>query len=272
MTFTRLPESEYHAHPALSSGIAKTMLNKSPLHARYAQLNPRDESNRTLDIGSLFHGMVLGRGATPVLYPEDCYKKDGSLNGKPASEFRDSLSEDRIAVKPADLETLNGMVKSANEALASIGIVIDPEQSEKQAYTEIDGCPVRAMYDYIPADHRLPIVDLKKTQEASPRGIQKAMANYGYDFQREWYGDVYRAMAGLDREFLFLFVEEDAPHAWAFATPDWTTREVNAQRCKHARATWKECLDTGVWPGYGGRVMQYQMPPWQVTAILEGME
>ena len=264
-------EADYHAHPALSSGIAKTILNKSPRHAKYERENKR-ESSRAQDIGSLLHGMVLGFGEKPVLYPEDCYKKDGSLNGKPAGEFRGSLAADQVAVKPSDLVKLEGMVESAREALASVGIEIDPRNSELQAYTEIDGLEVRAMFDYIPADSRLPIIDLKKTQDASPKATERTMAQYGYDFQCEWYGDIYKQIAGQDRQFLFLFIEEEAPHAWSFAEPDFMTREINQRRCAEARRIWKECLASGVYPGYEGRVTQYQMPAWQANRILEGME
>ena len=267
---TRLPEDEYHSHHALSSGYARMLLNQSPKHVRYAIDNRTKSTTSAMQIGSLFHGMVLGRGVMPSLYPEDCYKSDGGLNPKPAAAFRDSMPADKLAVKLSDMANLIGMAQSANEALASIGVAINPDNSEQQIYTDIDGCQVRAMYDYIPDDTRLPIIDLKKTQDASPDAVAKSMQKYGYDFQREWYGDIYRNETGHDREFLFLFVEENPPHAWLFATPDFMTREINAMRCRSAREIWSNCIAKGEWAGYSRDVMQYTMPAWQVTKSLEG--
>lgn len=269
---TRLPEQEYHAHPALSSGNARMLLNKSPLHVRHHIDNRTDNKTPAMQIGTLFHGMVLGRGTMPAIYPQDCYKSDGGLNPKPAAAFRDSLEGDQVAVKLDDMANLQGMAKSATEALATLGITINPDHSEQQIYTEIEGCPVRAMYDYIPSDHRLPIIDLKKTQDASPRAVAKSMQKYGYDFQREWYGDIYKQETGRDREFLFLFVEENPPHAWLFATPDFMTREINQKKCRRARNIWRQCLETNTWHGYMNGVLQYSMPSWQVTQTLEEEE
>lgn len=270
MTLTRRPEADYHADPALSSGYARMLLNQSPMHVRHAIDNRVNTSTPAMQIGTLFHGMVLGRGDTPALYPADCYKSDGGLNPKPAAAFRDSLPADKIAVKLSDMANLTGMTQAATAALASIGIAIDPDHSEQQIYTTLEGCPVRAMYDYIPDDPSLPIIDLKKTQDASPEAVAKSMQKYGYDFQREWYGDIYRNETGHDREFLFLFVEETPPHAYLFATPDFMTREINSMRCRRARNIWSNCLATGKWPGYNAGVMQYTMPAWQVTKSLEG--
>lgn len=272
MTLTRLPESEYHSHPALSSGYARMLLNQSPMHVRHAIDNRVNTSTPSMQIGSLFHGMVLGRGITPVLYPDDCYKSDGGLNAKPAAAFRDTLTDAQVAVKLSDMSNLMGMAEAAHNALTAIGITVNPDNSEQQIYTEIEGCPVRAMYDYIPEDDSLPIIDLKKTQDASPEAVAKSMQKYGYDFQSEWYGDIYKQETGHDREFLFLFVEENPPHAYLFATPDFMTRDINSMRCRRARNIWSNCLATGIWPGYNTGVMQYTMPAWQVTKSLEGEE
>ncbi len=58
-----IPEADYHADPALSSGIAKLLIERSPAHAwtAHPKLNPdwKPEVEDKFDIGTAAHKLLL---------------------------------------------------------------------------------------------------------------------------------------------------------------------------------------------------------------------
>jgi hypothetical protein len=166
------------------------------------------------------------------------------------------------------------MADAVQRRLAAMGIKMDPARSELTALAEVDGVWCRAMVDNAPLDPRLPLYDFKTTTDASPEGVVKAVAAYGYDVQAAFYLDTWRAATGEDRRFRFVFVEKEPPFEVAvvelYRKPgdeaDWFDH-ANAL-ARDARRIWGECLTSGQWPGYPARVAVIGAPGWH-TAKME---
>src|SRR6478736_1784528 len=106
-----LTEAQYHADPApipsLSSSCAKTLVQKSPMHA-YAE-HPRlgaahREDTDEMDFGSLAHRLLLGKGAEIAELSSDSWR------GKEAAAFWDKAkAEKKIPVLSKNLVRAESM-------------------------------------------------------------------------------------------------------------------------------------------------------------------
>jgi hypothetical protein len=281
-----IPAEEYHNDPApapsLSSTIAKLMIQRSPLHAwtAHPKLNPNWEptEKRTFDIGRAAHRAVLGKGGDYVAIPEAIRASNGAASTKEAKAF---IEEARAAgltpLKAAEVDQIEAMATVSRRALTEMGIVLDTSRSEMAAIAEVEGVWCRAMVDNAPTDPRLPLMDFKTCEDASPQACRRSVENYGYDIQMAHYLATWEAACGEKRDFLFIFQEKTAPYEVSvmrlLSSPghseDWL--EDAQEKIKHARETWADCLQSGIWPGYPRLIMEVGANPyfrqrWQDTA------
>jgi len=259
-----IPSADYHNDPApgpsLSSTIAKLIIQKSPLHAwtAHPKLNPNWEptEKKTFDIGRAAHRAVLGKGDDYFAIPEGLLASNGAASTAAAKAFiEDARAAGQTPLKAVEVEQIEAMADVARRALSEMGIVLDPARSEMTALAEVEGVWCRAMVDNAPLDPRLPLLDFKTCEDASPAACRKAVENYGYDVQMSHYIETWEAACGERRDFLFIFQEKTAPHEIGvmrlLASPghseDWL--EDAQGKIRHARETWANCLRTGIWPG-----------------------
>lgn len=273
-----LPSEVYHADqmcavPTLSSSLARLMLTRSPRHAWHAspRLNPDHQSDdrKTFDIGRAAHRAVLGKGEAYVAIPDELLSDDGGIRSKDAKAWvADARAQGLTPLKAAEVDAIGVMADAIRERLTARGITIDPARSELTALAEVDGVMCRAMLDHVPADPRLPIIDIKTTTSAAPDGLARTVASWGYEVQAAHYQEVWKAATGEDRKMLFVFVEKEAPHevvcAHLLDSPgndaDWMADARG--KAAEARRMWAECLRDNDWPGYGRGTARIGAPVW----------
>lgn len=277
----------YHGDPApapsLSSSIAKLIISRSALHAwtAHPKLNPNWEpkESKTFDIGRAAHRAVLGKGGDYVAIPEGILASNGAASTKEAKAFIEQAREAGLTpLKEAEVAQIEAMAAVVRRALDDMGILLDPVRSEMTALAEVQGVWCRAMVDNAPSNPRMPLIDFKTCEDASPQSCRRSVENYGYDVQMAHYLETWEAACGEKRDFLFIFQEKTAPYEIGvmrlLAKPghseDWL--EDAQEKIRHARGTWAECLRTDIWPGYPRLIMEVGANPyfrqrWQDTAV-----
>ena len=273
--------TRYHAdpcaRPSLSSGVARTLLAKSPLHAwtAHPRLNPSFEptEKKSFDIGRAAHTLTLGRGQGIAVYPDDVLAANGAASTKAAKAWEaETRAAGRVPLKSDEAAQLHEMWTVLSGALDEFGIAIDPDRSELTAIGEIDGVLCRAMIDNAPEDPALPLYDFKTCEEASPQACIRAVARYGYDVQAAHYLAVWEAVTGEKRSLQFIFQEKAPPYEVGVVTlcdrrsdeADWM--EDARGKAAEARRLWKTCLETDHWPGYPRVVGEIGAPGWHRDA------
>lgn len=96
------------------------------------------------------------------------------------------------------------------------------------------------------------IADIKTTRESTKRGFERAVANLGYDFQREWYCRGWRALTGMKLQpwqFSFLTVENAAPWDVNFYDLPDEACDVGRVLVERALDLYAECCAERRWPG-----------------------
>lgn len=114
------------------------------------------------------------------------------------------------------------------------------------------------------------VLDLKSTEDASPEGFAKSIANWGYDVQDPFYSDGIEAATGKPvRAFIFLAVEKTArvvegmPLGVALYQLDEASRELGRAKYREDLMVYAQCKKNNVWPCYGDKIASISVPQWQ---------
>lgn len=271
----QISETDYHADRlgqpggvrTLSSTVARTLLMRSPAHARHLMENPVER--KTFDIGRAAHRMVLGAGADWAVIPDDLLSSTGAASTKAAREWMgDARADGLTPLKSDEADAVATMAQAVKAHLNGMGISLPPERSELAVAAPVDGVWQRALIDHAPTDPAQPLYDFKTTEDASPDAVIRAVTRYGYDVQAAFYLETWKAVTGEDRRFRFCFAEKAPPHGVtvvelfsdASDEADWMLDAY--AKTAESRRIWLRCLTSNHWPCYPLGVAVVGSPAW----------
>jgi len=261
-----LDETEYHAHPALSSTQARRIL-ESPAKYRH-MFNAPEAPKPAWDLGTAVHSKVLGVGSPTVVIPEDLLSANGAVSTKVAKDWvQQARDEGKTPVKRDVFEVVEAMSESvlahpmARTLLTQDGT---PEASVFSTDPDTD-IAMRARFDYLA---RI-AVDLKSARDASPTGFARASADHGYHVQRGHYDDTLEFAGGHIDGFVFVVVESEAPYLVGVYRLNSEWEDLGIRQARRARDTLRRCLDTNTWPGYGDDIQSLMAPFWLIADAAE---
>lgn len=274
--FHDLTAAQYHADPcafpSLSSSVAATLVNKSPLHAwtAHPRLNTAGASSAStdeMDMGSLIHEMLLGKGHGIAVW------KGKSWQGNEAGAFWDAaIAEGKIPAKQSTVNQAQAVTEAILKRLPSFGleyVMQNPGVSEQVCIWQESGVWCRAMFDRWFRE-RGEVWDIKTmSQSAHPKACGSRVASMSYDLRSEFYkmGAAKCAPELKGRiKFGFLFVETTAPYAVtpAILNGEWCT--IGFSKAYRAIETWGRCLKENKWPSYASDVQRLEAPAWALPA------
>ena len=94
------------------------------------------------------------------------------------------------------------------------------------------------------------IVDLKSTQDSSPRAFARSCAKYGYYGQAAWYSDGVFRSTGKRKPFVFIAVESTFPHVVTVFTVDDSIIEHGREQYLSLLGKLDYCTKQNFWGGY----------------------
>ncbi|WP_202888966.1 PD-(D/E)XK nuclease-like domain-containing protein [Nocardiopsis dassonvillei] len=262
-----LPEAVYHADPVAGGSLSSTgarRLLECPALFEYERRHKRGPK-KAFDIGSAAHHLVLGTGPEIVVIDADSYRT------KPAKEQRDAAhSRDAIPLLPSEYALVEAMAEALKDN-PTAARVFAPERgpAERSLFWQDreTGVWCRARLDHMPTaeyDARWFIVsDYKTTKSADPEEIAKAVYSYGYHIQAAMYLEAVRAL-GIHRDprMVFVFQEKTAPYITTVVELDHTALKIGHSQFRKALALYKQCSESGHWPGYSEQVETISLPVW----------
>ncbi|MGF3056189.1 PD-(D/E)XK nuclease-like domain-containing protein [Microbacterium sp. YY-01] len=257
-----MPETEYHAHPALSSTGARQLL-VAPAKFAYEQAHTRP-SRPEFDLGTAVHTKVLGTGWNVVVIPEELLGANGSVSTKAAKEFvANARLDGLVPVKASVAETVNAMSESV---LAHKDARVILEQAGNAEVSVFGECPttgveIRARFDFLSQTEKVVGADLKTTAgEASPEAFARSVGSFGYHIQEAHYRDAALFADHPVEAFVFIVVEKEPPYLTAVHVLDQDYQDIGRERALEARRRFRTALDTDEWPGYPDGI-QIVRPP-----------
>lgn len=267
----------YHAdpffdEPTLSSGIAGKMLNETPKHARLA--HPRlggqtKPATAEMDLGSVAHELLLGKGGGYVVSPFDEYRT------KEAKAWRDeTIAKGLTPIKEKYFNAAQQMAVSVRSVLQQI----DGEGMNTAfklgfpetvvIWRDIGGPLCRAMIDY----WYPPIAwDFKTTGNGlSDRTLRTWIAS-GLDLQAAFYlRGIETALPRLAGrvKWRWLFCETEHPFEARVIEMDAATRTFGDRKAALAIEKWRRCLAANDWPGYPREIGRIEYASWAENNII----
>jgi hypothetical protein len=255
----------YHSHRyALSSSGARMLLPPScPALFKHAQDTPQ-EPKKTFELGTAAHKLVLGEG--PDLVRVDADKWTTNAVKAEVAAIRD---EGGIPLKPAEYEQVHAMADALRRHPVA-SMLFDPARGKpEQSLFWRDrptGVMRRARFDWLPdaRSGRLIIPDYKTCRSAEPSALARAVEDFGYHQQDDWYRAAARALGLADETAAFVFVcqEKTPPYIVTVVEMDAEARRIGAARNRRALEVFAECTETGVWPGYSDEIAYLSLPTW----------
>lgn len=236
----------YHKLPGLSGSRAVAIINDSPYHAKYLIDHGDVKPTKEMDMGSVVHRMVLGKGKAFACLPFDDWKT------KAAKESRDKAREAGIIPLTHVMHSkCEDAATSILAAMRDLGYSMSGQSELAVEWFEGD-VQCRCMFDHVNLETG-EILEIKTTNDANPARVEKRAEDMGYRISAAAY---IRALIALRPElagritYTFLFVEMDPPYAVYPPDPDHWFLETGERDWLRAVALYRECMRTGRWPGY----------------------
>lgn len=242
-----MSDETYHGDPvpggSLSSSLARRLTDHVPAKAIAVHRNRKPTAS--MNLGKAAHLHALGAGPEMVVWEHDGRTKAGKAE---RAERADDIATERIVcVTEPERDQVLGMV-AALRANPEVVAILDGGTPEVSAFWQERGAWCRARFDLLGsvAD------DYKTTEDCSARGFERAMAEYGYHQQADFYLRGLRALghpAG-DKPMRFICQEKREPYLVQVHTCDELAMEVAAALNDRAIAIFADAIKSGEWGGY----------------------
>ena len=248
--YAGISNADYHAGPGISkSGL--DILAKSPAHYWDRYLSPsrqRQAETAAMAFGTAFHTAVLEPhefGKWVVLDKVDRRTKEGKAAAEEA-EARAARQGGRVIAR-ADMDLIAAM----NTAILSHPVAehLETGVPELSVYwiDEESGVFCRCRPDWLGASA---VVDLKTTDDASPRGFIRSSYIHRYWVQAAFYIDGLAANGINMPYFIFAACEKNRPYP--VVAYNATNEAIEAGRREYRRLLklYADCAASNTWPGY----------------------
>ena len=261
--FTGIPANVYHGMKEVVSNSYLSRLDSCPAKAKVEQTD-----TPAMLFGRALHSYVLegedGFIRDSAVLPEGLDMRTNAGKGVMADFQLHSAGKDLI--KADDFRKIRDM-KLAVMSHPFAGILLESGVSETSAFwiDKETGIKCKCRPDFIPMGDRRCLVDLKSTTDASLKGFQRSVVNFGYYRQAAWYIDGVNEAGGLSEDdavdsMVFIAVEKEAPYRVEVYVLSDAFVDVGRRECRRLLALEKKCRDENNWPS----VTEIDVPAWLV--------
>lgn len=257
--FHILPDREYFAAAGVSNSDLREF-ERSPRHYLTHKKNVQKEPTADQQLGKYLHMAVLETDKFTKNVIAEPIDYDGRQ--KRWKQWRAERCEKEIITHEQAVK-IYGMTMAILEH-PTCKKIFSKGRAEICAFAEfvLGGRILRkCKMDWLP-DHGNAIVDLKTTDDASPDGFAKSLANWKYYRQAAYYLDICKDL-GMDREaFVFIVVEKEPPYAVALFNLD--AEDIGIGRLSYIQLLQRfmECQEKNDWPAYPQTIQTIKMPDW----------
>ena len=260
-----LPPAVYYVRElGVASKSALDKLHKSPAHYRSWVEGVEEEPTPALVFGSALHCAVLEPSRFGDLYvfqPSDL--GDGrTKEGRAKREAFAAEAAGRTVLTAADGARLQAMTRRlhVDRVLAEL-LADDAWQAEVTISWEDreTGILCKGRVDGLALTYGVAL-DLKSTEDASPQGFAKSVANFRYHVQAAMYQDGLKAHGVDVRKFVFAAIEKAPPFEGANYWLDQAAIDKGREAYQADLRTLADCIHNDEWPGYTGG--ELRLPAW----------
>jgi hypothetical protein len=258
-----VPFSDYVQIDAINHSFLWAMENQTPLHARWKQDHPHEETP-ALRIGRAAHALILEPETFEQRWAVAPEVDRRTKAGKEAwSQFVDG-SGDKDVIAAAEFESIQAMAQ-AIESQRLHKLVRTGRAEVVLIWDDPDtGLRCKGRLDYLHQERGLFVIDFKTTECAAEDAFAYSIQRYGYHSQAFFYASGCDEILGQTPGYTWLVAEKNPPYAVAAYQCQGATLEAGGGLCRRALAKYKRCMESGDWPGYPDDVTPIDMPRWAI--------
>ncbi len=280
--YLNMSREDYDAIDAANQSTLKRMLKASPAHARHDKLFPSEPSD-SLILGIAWHTLFL-EGTTA--YVERYAIWTGKTRrGKEWDAFVDEAG-DRIILTQAQNTACFLMSESLHENETASRLFkreSDAAPPETVLIWDEDGTRCKARLDRFITDDAPTIADLKSASSTVPQDLERAIANFGYDFQGNFYKRGATALGCPGANVVLAFIDTGGGGAYPKPTIvnaddqerypvrvvelDDKALDRGGQLVDAALDLWRMCKKSGKWESYPDRIESISVPHWAISEM-----
>ena len=253
-----MSNEEYHSKTKYESSSTVRKVLTSPkkyLHDKTAESVP----TKAMEEGTAVHTFFLENELFKNRY---CFKPK-AFNGRTKEGKQWMEEHSHLNILAAEWEeNLIHMNHSFLDSPAKI--IYDIKGLTELSYfsEDLGGIRAKCRPDWISSDGHT-VVDLKTTQDASPKGFQKSIANFGYHIQSSFYMRVLQNLDVPVEEFIFIAIEKTAPFCVGVYRADTEMLEEGNKKVDEAINQILWCKENDSYPDYTpNEIETISLPPW----------
>lgn len=204
-----LLSEDYFGSEGYESNSSLKPILRSSAHYVYNKEAPRVEKSY-FNLGSAIHAAIL----EPVRFKDEYVVSqvfDGRTTaGKQAKAEFYAANQDKFIITDDDMETINGIAE--NVAYHEDAMQLLKAGKNEVSYFWKDPETEIWMRARADSESKYATLDIKSTDDASPKGFVKSCAKFSYDMQAYIYSEARSQVMGENKQFVFLAVEKKAPY------------------------------------------------------------
>jgi len=260
-----ITNDEYHGSTGMSNSSLKYFVGKKACPKKYHHhyiLGKDKKRTQSLELGSALHTAVLERSTW-----KDIYKV---IQQKTVSDATRAKYAPLLPMPAQDAKKIIGMKNSILQfPFCNVILNFEKGEAEQSIYwiDEETGVLCKTRPDFLNYEINA-VFDLKTTEDASPAGFPRSMAEYGYYMQAAMMIDGIKAVLGIDVTVCNFVVEKSAPHC---VQPYEISSDDIAQgryEYKEALRVYKACLEANEWPMYSKEILEIELPYWATNKFI----
>ncbi len=272
-----IPADEYHADAALSSGIAKLLIERSPAHAwtAHPSLNPdwKPEVEDKFDLGTAAHKLLLEG--------ENCIVEGDFADWRSAvaKQFReDARKAGQVPLLISQANRVREMVEKAQMQMGTwyedLDLFLHGKPEQTICWKDDHDVLCRARIDWLhDASYKRPYaVDDYKTTSASslPSKWERTMYGMGGDVQVAFYLRGLKKLFGIDpADWRYVVQETYPPYALSVVTLAPSAMALANDKVQKAIDLWAVCMEKDFWPAYPAKIASIEVPTWEEMRWLD---
>lgn len=233
---------------------ALKQFEKSPNHYIQYVTKERDDSSKSMNLGSATHTWILERDKFDERYFVAPKIDKRTADGKKLAKEIEESGKTHVSIE--DFELINNMAR-AIEGSAWANKLVDSWAKDYEVgfESQINGYTFKGFVDIVGDSY---IADLKTDRDASPASFIKSADNLGYHLQAA----IYSTITG--KEFYWVVVENSAPH-------NCTVFVQSEEDYLKSKAYLFDLIDRfkawdGEYQNYTDEIVTLSLPPWSKIA------
>ena len=253
-----ITNAEYHGRKTHLSSTNIRTFKKNKKQFEYGLTHELVKQTKAMADGTAVHAFFLERDK----FDTDFIVKpaDMRLNTKAGKEW--ALEHQSKIIIDSELgNNLYEMEKSFTDSPAKLIYDIKGQTELSYFWDDLGTIKGKCRPDWLSDDGSI-VVDIKTTTDASPRGFQKSISNWGYHLQLGWYLRGLRKLGVPAKQFIFIAIEKTAPFCVGVYRADQDMINFAMKELDQLMPEIQTAMVSNEFPDYTPEITSIGLPPW----------